>query len=66
MYIYILFFVFLFFICMYVCMYNIIYKAMYHFYRSTGPDGAVAKSSANWLVGTGFASWYRFQPRAGF
>ena len=25
----------------------------------------VAKSSANEHVGTGFASWYRLQPRAG-
>ena len=32
----------------------------------TGPDGAVAMSSANGLVGTGFASWYQLQPRAGF
>ena len=31
---------------------------------NTGPDGAVAKSSANGLVGTGFVS--RLQPRAGF
>ena len=30
------------------------------------PDSAVAMSSANGLVGTGFSSWYRFQPRAGF
>ena len=32
----------------------------------TGPDGAVAMLSDNGLVGTGFASRYRFQPRAGF
>ena len=32
----------------------------------TGPDGAVAMSSANGLVGTGFTSRYRLQPRAGF
>ena len=32
----------------------------------TGPDGAVVMSSANGLVGTGFASRYRLQPRAGF
>ena len=32
----------------------------------TGPNGAVVMSSANGLVGTGFASWYRLQPRAGF
>ena len=31
-----------------------------------GSDGAVAKSSANGLVGTGNASQYRLQPRAGF
>ena len=29
-------------------------------------DGAVAKSSANGLVGTGFASRYQLQPRVGF
>ena len=28
----------------------------------TGPNGAVAISSANGLVGTGFASGYRIQP----
>ena len=32
----------------------------------TGPDRAVVMSSANGLVGTGFASRYRLQPRAGF
>ena len=32
----------------------------------TGHDGAVVMSSANGLVGTGFASPYRLQPRAGF
>ena len=26
---------------------------------TTSPDGAVVMSSANGLVGTGFASWYR-------
>ena len=31
----------------------------------TGPDGAVVKSSANGLVGTGFTSLYNLQPRAG-
>ena len=31
-----------------------------------GPDGAVVISSANGLVGTGFISRYRLQPRAGF
>ena len=29
-------------------------------------DGTVVMSSANGLVGTGFASQYRLQPRAGF
>ena len=29
------------------------------------PDGAVVMSSANGLVGTGFASRYQLQPRAG-
>ena len=32
---------------------------------NTGPNGAVVKSSANGLVCTGFASWYRFQLRVG-
>ena len=32
----------------------------------TGSDCAVVMSSANVLVGTGFASRYRLQPRAGF
>ena len=32
----------------------------------TGSDGAMAMTSANGLVGTGFASRYRFQPRAVF
>ena len=34
--------------------------------RITSPDGAVAKSLTNVLVGTGFASRYRIQPRTGF
>ena len=34
--------------------------------KETDPDGAVVMSSANRLVGTGFASRYRLQPRAGF
>ena len=34
--------------------------------KTTGPDGAVAMSSANGLLGTGFASQDRLQPRAGF
>ena len=33
--------------------------------RKTGADGAVVMSSANGLVGTGFASRYRLQPRVG-
>ena len=32
----------------------------------TGLDGAVVMLSANGLVGNGFASRYRLQPRAGF
>ena len=32
----------------------------------TGPDGTVAKSSANGLVSTGLTSQYQLQPRAGF
>ena len=35
-------------------------------YAITGPDGAVAMSSTNGLVGTGFASRYRLHPSAGF
>ena len=35
-------------------------------FLATGPDGAVVKSSANWLVGTEFASRYGLQHRAGF
>ena len=30
--------------------------------REAGPDGAVATSSANGVVGTGFASRYRLNP----
>ena len=30
------------------------------------PNGVVAMTSDNGLVGTGFTSWYRPQPRAGF
>ena len=30
-------------------------------WNSTSPDGAVAKASANGLVGTGFASRYRYR-----
>ena len=30
------------------------------------PDGVVVMSSANGLVGTGFASWHRLQLRAFF
>ena len=35
-------------------------------WRSDGSDGAVAMSSANGLVGTGFASRFRLQCRVGF
>ena len=31
-----------------------------------GPDGAMAMSSAYGLLGTGFASRYRLQPKVGF
>ena len=41
-------------------------KAGFNLKQTTGPDGAVAMSSANGLVGTGFVSRYRLQPRAGF
>ena len=33
---------------------------------STGPDGVVAQSSFNGLIGSGFASRYRLQPRGFF
>ena len=36
------------------------------YWKMTGPDGAVGKSKANGLVGTGFTSQYRLQLRAGF
>ena len=35
-------------------------------WRLTVPDSAVVMSSANGLVGTGFVSRYRLQPRAAF
>ena len=34
--------------------------------NTTGPDGTMAKSSPNGLVGTGFASWYWLQRRVFF
>ena len=34
--------------------------------NQTIPNGTVAMLSANGLVGTGFASQYRLQPRVGF
>ena len=34
--------------------------------KFTGPDDTVAMSLANGLVGSGFASWYRLHPKAGF
>ena len=40
--------------------------AAFNVQLTTGPDGAVFMSSANGLVGTGFASQYRLQPRAFF
>ena len=43
-----------------------IYPVSQHIYFYASPDGAVAKSLANGLVGTGFVSRYRLQPRAGF
>ena len=38
----------------------------FHVQNMTGPNGAVAKSSINGLVGTGFTHQYQLQPRAGF
>ena len=52
-----------FWLCIWLCKLNLRTNQMYII---PAPDGTVAKSSANGLVGTGFASWYRFQPRAGF
>ena len=42
------------------------YIKMYYFHGKTGLDGAVAMSSVNGLIGTGFASQYRLQPKRGF
>ena len=42
------------------------YKAHKRAVNANSPYGAVAKSSASGLVGTGFASQYRLQPRVGF
>ena len=36
------------------------------FLNKSGLNGAVIMSSTNGLIGTGFASWYRLQPRTGF
>ena len=44
---------------------RLIYNTRFY-YQETGPDGAVVMPSANSLVGTGFVSRYRLQPRAGF
>ena len=33
---------------------------------ATGPNGTVAKSLANGLVGKGFISQYQLEPRTGF
>ena len=44
--------------CVFVCINIIVYKCVF--------VGAVAKSLANVLIGTRFASWYWLQPRAGF
>ena len=45
---------------------GLVVYAIYSDGNLSGPDGAVAMSSANGLVGTGFASAYRLEPRAGF
>ena len=52
-----------FWLCRWLCKLNLRTNQMYII---PAPDGTVAKSSANGLVGTGFASWYLLQPRAGF
>ena len=56
------------YVCLYVyvCMYISMYVCMYVFMYISGPDGAVAKSTANGVVGIGFVSRYRLQPKAGF
>ena len=44
-----------------------LHNLMHSMHQSlTSPDGAVAKSNANGLVGTGFTSWYHFQSRVVF
>ena len=50
--------------CYPVCkMVHIIIKDPLLLIRKSSPDGTVAKSLANGLVGTGFASRYWLQPR---
>ena len=53
--------------CVCVCVYIVILvNNIGEGLGATGPDAAVVMSSANRLVGTGFASRYRLQPIAGF
>ena len=51
--------------CVLSCMWDGAHKITLAANRKTGPDGAVAMSSANGLVDTGIASQYQFQPRSG-
>ena len=46
------------------CLFRYVYTKQDTCICHTGPDGTVAMSSVNGLVGTGFASRYRLQPRA--
>ena len=53
------------------CMHYPVYGMVYVKYQlvltgNAGPNSAVAMSSANGMVGIGFASRYRLQPRAVF
>ena len=43
------------------CIKHVLYDSLI-----TGPAGVVVMSSANGMVGTGFSSRYRLQPREGF
>ena len=45
---------------------HVIRQSRYRDEMRTGTNGAVAKSLANGLVGTGFASRYQLQPSLGF
>ena len=46
--------------------YHLHYHLQHLFGLMTNPDGTMAESSANGLIGTGFAPWYLLQPRMFF